>query len=193
VQQCIDLGKAGQKEWILESVKSAHMAGIGLCSRTSMTLVPASNVAANRLGNVFFNITYGYVTFTCVLHVSELHRTLISVPQLTWYSLSIRTLKDKCIISGNQGHIMTVQKSGPFVYSIMFHKYRPSAKKNWIDMSQGYHGHRKAFLLSHVSRRFFGAECGLLDAKVIACSQMLRQICRESLRPHRTQYHISEI
>ena len=24
---------------------------------------------------------------------------------------------------------MTVQKSGPFVYSIMFHKYRPSAKK----------------------------------------------------------------
>jgi len=77
-----------------------------------MDILPAKGV-----GNISVKTEHIYVTFTGVLPVPGLDRNLISVPRLTSKGLTIRMLKDKCVISGKQGHVMTVQKSGSFYSS----------------------------------------------------------------------------
>jgi len=118
------MARAGPEEWILDSGASAHMTGIKSLLKdykeVAMTTVTVANgdiLPAKGVGNISFKTEHGYVTFTGVLHVPGLDRNLISVPQLTSKGLAIRMLKDKCVISGKQGHVMTVKKSGSF-YSI---------------------------------------------------------------------------
>ena len=84
---------------------------------TSVTVTNGDILPAKRVGNVSFKSQNGNVTFTGVLHVPGLDRNLISVPQLTSKGITIRMLKDKCVTSEKQGHVMTVNKSGSF-YSI---------------------------------------------------------------------------
>ena len=82
-----------------------------------MTVANGDILPAKGVGNISFKTEHGYVTFTGVLHVTELDRNLISVPQLISKGLAIRMLKNKFVISGKQGHVMTVNKSDSF-YSI---------------------------------------------------------------------------
>ena len=55
--------------------------------------------------------------YRCILHIPGLDRNLVSVTQLTSKGLTIRMLKNKCVISGKQRHVITVKESGSF-YSI---------------------------------------------------------------------------
>jgi len=84
---------------------------------TTVTLENGDILSAKGVGNISFKTEHGYVTFTGALHVPGLDRNLISIPELTSKGLAIRMLNDKCVISGKQGHVMTVKKSGSF-YSI---------------------------------------------------------------------------
>jgi hypothetical protein len=118
------MARAGPEEWILDSGASAHMTGIKSLLKdykeVAMTTVTVANgdiLPAKNVGNISFKTEHGYVTFTGVLHVRGLDRSVISVPQLTSKSLAIRMLKDKCVISGKKGHVMTVKKSGS-IFSI---------------------------------------------------------------------------
>ena len=81
-----------------------------------MTVANGDILPAKGVGNISFKTEHGYVTFTGVLHVPGLDRNLISVPQVTSKGLAIRMLKDKCVITGKQRHVMTVKKSGSFLF-----------------------------------------------------------------------------
>jgi hypothetical protein len=118
------MATARPEEWILDSAASAHMTGIKSLLKeykevatTTMTLANGDILPAEGVGDIPFKTEHGYVTVTGALHVPELDRDLISVPQLTSKGLAIRMLKDRCVISGKQGHVMTANKSGSF-YSI---------------------------------------------------------------------------
>jgi len=84
---------------------------------TTVTVANGDILPAKGVGNISFKTEQVYVTFTGVLHVPGLHRNLISIPRLNSKGLAIRMLKDKCVISGKKGHVVTVKKSGSF-YSI---------------------------------------------------------------------------
>jgi hypothetical protein len=71
-------------------------------------------VLEKGVGNISFKTYHGDVTLTGVLNVPGLDRNVISVPQIAPKGLKIRMLKDKSVISGRQGHVMTVKKSGSF-------------------------------------------------------------------------------
>jgi len=83
---------------------------------TTATVANGNILPAKGVGNISFKTEHGYVTFTGLFHVPGLDRNFISAPRLTSKGLAIRMLKDKCVISGKQGHVFTVKKSG-FFYS----------------------------------------------------------------------------
>ena len=117
------MARVGSEKGILDTGASAHMTGMKSLLKdykVATTTVTVSNgdiLSAKRVGNISFKTEHGYVTFRGVLHVPGLDRNLISVPQLTSKGITIRMLKDKCVTSEKQGHVMTVKKSGSF-YSI---------------------------------------------------------------------------
>jgi len=56
----------------------------------------------------------GTVTLTGVLCVPGLHKNLISVPQLIEKVLSLKMLKNQCIVEAKRGPVMAIPKSGSF-------------------------------------------------------------------------------
>jgi hypothetical protein len=118
------MARPGQEECSFDSGASAHITGINSllkdCKEVAMTTVTVANgdiLPAKEVGNSSFKTKHGEVTLTGVLHAPGLDRNLISVRQLTSKGLTLRMLKDKCVISGKLGHVMTVKKSVSF-YSI---------------------------------------------------------------------------
>jgi hypothetical protein len=116
------MARAGPGEWILDSRVSAHMTVIKSflkdykeVATTTVTVANGDIVSVKEVGNISFKTEI--LCLVRVLHVPGLDRNLISVLQLTSKDLAIRMLKDKCVISGKQRHVMTVKKSGSF-YSI---------------------------------------------------------------------------
>ena len=80
---------------------------------TTVTVANGDILHVKGVENISFKTEHGYGIFTGVLHLSGLDRNLISVPQLTSKYLTIRMLKDKCVISGKQGHVMIVKSQSP--------------------------------------------------------------------------------
>jgi len=87
---------------------------------TTVTVGNGDILLAKGVVNISFKTEHGYVTFTGVLHGTGLGRSLISVPQLTSKDLTMRMVKDNGVISGKQGHVMTVKKSGSFYSSYCY-------------------------------------------------------------------------
>ena len=69
-------------------------------------------------------------------------------------------------------------------HSVLFLFWYVKSSYGWQN-PDGYDVHRKIPLVSGISRRLFGADSCLPDAKEIRCSQMLQRICRTMLELNR--------
>jgi hypothetical protein len=118
---------------------------------TTVTVANGDILSAKGVGNSSFKTEHGYVTFIGILHVSGLDQNFSSVPPLTSKGLTVRMLKDKCVISGKQGHVMTVKKSGSF-NQLLHRQRKPQSPK---------------------IRDFLNRTCGISDSDILLSNRFV--------------------
>ena len=79
----------------------------------TVTVANGDRLTAASIRFVTFSGVQGTVTFSRVSCVPGIHKNLISVPKLIEKKSSLTTLKNKCVLESNKGHLCTSRSLAP--------------------------------------------------------------------------------